>query len=156
MQSSFARSIAFVLSPVAEGSDYVDNPRDPGGPTRYGITIATLSHELQHQATPADVRNISLGTAAKIYRAKYWNAIGADNLPSGVDLIAFDICVNMGVGRALQFLAQTSNVAPRDRVFRLDELRMGFWKRLAIWANFRNGWTRRETACKAEALKLLA
>jgi len=156
MDASFALAIAFTLSPVAEGSAYVDNPRDPGGPTKYGITIATLSHELRRQATPADVRNISLNMAARIYRAKYWNAIGADNLPTGVDLLAFDICVNMGCGRALQFLAETKGLTPHDRVMRLDALRLGFWKRLAIWASFHNGWTRRETACKAEALKLLA
>jgi len=151
MQESFPEALVFTLQ--YEGG-YVDNPRDPGGPTNLGITIATLSHELGHQATRADVRNLTKAQASAIYRKKYWNAIGADGLPKGVDLIAFDIAVNMGVGRALQFLTITGNQQPVARIARLDDLRLGYWRHLSFFATFWRGWKARETACKAAALKL--
>jgi len=133
---------------------YVNDPRDPGGPTNRGITIATLSHELGRQATIADVKALSRETAAAIFRKKYWNAIGGDTLQPGVDLLAFDICVNSGPGRALGWLAQTSHMLGGDRIRALDSLRRSFWKSLRTWAVYGKGWSRREDAAFALALKL--
>lgn len=133
---------------------YVNNPKDPGGPTNRGITIATLSHELGRQATIADVKNLSQAMAAGIYRKKYWNAIGADMLPSGVDLLAFDICVTSGVGRSLDWLADSRNLLPGDRIRYLDSRRRSFFKALKTFATFGKGWMRRENAAFALAQKL--
>lgn len=133
---------------------YVNDPRDPGGPTNRGITQATLSHELGRQATIADVKNLSRETAASIYRKKYWNAIGGDMLPPGVDLLAFDICVNSGVGRSNQWLKDSASLLPGDRIRWLDAKRRSFWKSLKTWAVYGKGWSRREDAAFALALKL--
>ncbi len=133
---------------------YVNDPRDPGGPTNRGITIATLSHELGRQATIADVKTLSREKAASIYRKKYWNAIGGDLLAPGVDLLAFDICVNSGVGRANDWLQQSSRLFPGDRIRWLDAKRRSFWKSLKTWAVYGKGWSRREDAAFALALKL--
>jgi lysozyme family protein len=151
MQENFSRSLTFTLA--YEGG-YVDNPRDPGGPTNRGITIATLSHELGRQATRTDVRNLTIQQAGSIYQKKYWNAVGSDSKPAGVDLMLFDIGVNMGVGRALRFNDETGSLAPKDRIVALDRLRMGFWRHLRTWPIFGKGWSRRENACLALARQM--
>jgi lysozyme family protein len=154
MRENFDEALRFTLQ--YEGG-YVNDPLDPGGPTNMGITLATLSHELGRQARLTEVRNLSVAQASDIYRKKFWNAVGADALPSGVDALAFDIAVNMGVGRALRFLSESETCRPvRARIETIHGLRMGFWKRLAIWARFGRGWTRRGLACRDLALKLAA
>lgn len=151
MQQNFSTALCFVLE--HEGG-YVDNPRDPGGPTKYGVTIATLSHELGRGASLEDVRNLTPEQAGEIYRKKYWNAIGGDHLPAGVDLIAFDIAVNMGVGRALSLLAQTQHLPARQRVEALDKRRCGFYRALRGFPVFGSGWLRREREAFALASHL--
>ncbi|RFB80037.1 glycoside hydrolase family 108 protein [Methylovirgula sp. 4M-Z18] len=150
---NFANCLAFTLK--YEGA-FVDNPHDPGGPTCCGITQATLSHELGRKASLAEVRALQpqSGLVKNIYIKKYWNLIDGDRLAEGVDLMAFDIAVNMGPGRALRWLAQTVSLNPSARVRRLHAVRLGFWKRLKIWAHFGRGWTAREVACERLALTM--
>lgn len=160
MKENFTRCFLFVMRGhgdwKGEGG-YVNNPRDPGGPTNMGITIATLSHEFGRRATAEDVRRMDASTAMRIYQKKYWNAVGADNLPIGVDLMIFDIAVNSGVGRALQFAKQTSSLLhPRERVVAIDKLRMGYFRSLRNWRFFGNGWKSREAACFALASDMVA
>jgi lysozyme family protein len=149
--SNFAAVIRVVLQ--WEGG-YVNNLHDRGGPTNLGVTIATLSHELGRKATIADVKNLSIQTATEIYRKKFWNTIDGDALPDGVDLIAMDIAVNSGPGRALQWLSQTANMHPVERIKALDKLRVGFWRGLPIFRVFGKGWLRRETDILARALNM--
>ena len=54
-----------------EGSEYTDRPNDRGGPTKYGITLATLSAWRGHPVTPEDVRDLTEGEARAIYRERY-------------------------------------------------------------------------------------
>ena len=149
--ANFPACLAFTLK--FEGG-FVNDPRDPGGATNMGITIATLSHELGRAATIKDVRTLSKDTATAIYRKKYWNLICGDTLPPGLDALAFDIAVNAGAGRALHWLAQSRQVHPRERIALLDAQRRSFWRSLKIFAVYRKGWMRREDACLALALKL--
>lgn len=153
MINDFQPSLNFVLSPVAEGG-WSDNPHDPGGPTNHGITLATLSHELGRQATVEDLRAIPAAVVASIYRKKFWNAIGADRLDAGVDLLAFDVAVNSGVGRALRFLNATRNLDARARILAIDKTRRGFWRGLPIFRFFARGWLRRADAALHLALSL--
>lgn len=150
---NYARCIAFTLQ--YEGG-FVDNPHDPGGPTCEGITQVTLSHELGRKATVTEVRALrpNLPIVQSIYRKKYWNLIEGDELPFGVDLMAFDIAVNMGPRRAMEWLDETKTLLPLARIHKLHDLRMGFWKHLAIWSHFGKGWTRREVACFAFACNM--
>jgi lysozyme family protein len=148
MRARFEECLAFTLQ--WEGG-YVDHPRDPGGPTNRGITIATLSHELGRRATRADVAMLTNSVAAAIYRKKYWATIDGDNLPVGVDLMAFDIAVNMGPGCALRWIAETALLKPADRILRFDTLRCRHWRALRIFPVFSRGWLRRERACLSAA-----
>ena len=153
MQKNFYTAVGFTLR--YEGG-YVDAIGDPGGATNRGITLATYRADVKPGATIADLKAMTSDAAASIYHKHYWTQVNADALASGVDAIAFDIAANMGVGRARAFLAQTSNLPPRARVLRLHALRLGFWRRLATWASFGRGWSAREQACLALALRLAA
>jgi lysozyme family protein len=104
----FDRCLGVILS--AEGG-FVDDPRDPGGPTNLGITQATLAHWLGHPVTADDVQALSRDTASAIYEAQYWCATGCDKLAPGVDLITFDCAVNQGTTIAGRFLQQASGVS---------------------------------------------
>lgn len=153
MKENFGRALAFTLE--YEGG-YSNNKFDNGGPTNFGITLATFSKSIGRPATVAELKKIAPETVSAIYRRDYWLAIGADALPAGVDLLAFDIAVNSGVGRALQWLAETRNLQPRPRVVALDKRRLGFYRALRTFPVFGRGWVRRENAALATAKGLLA
>lgn len=59
-----------------ESTEYVNNPTDIGGPTKYGITSVTLGHYLKlgRPATIPEVVELQEDTAKKIYQIKYIEA----------------------------------------------------------------------------------
>ena len=149
---NFERCLPFTLQ--YEGG-YVNNPRDPGGETCRGITKATYDAYRKANGKPRQsVKLISDIEVRDIYRTGYWSRIGADMLPKGVDLIAFDCAVNNGPARANSWLDQTRELAPLDRINAIHAKRMGFWRGLKIWAVFGRGWTNRENACLALAKRM--
>ncbi|HVC59080.1 MAG TPA: glycosyl hydrolase 108 family protein [Acetobacteraceae bacterium] len=107
MESNFRRCLTFVF---AREGGYSDDPRDPGGATNLGITIATLGAWRGHPVTPQDVRALRKADAARIYHAMYWQAAYCGELPSGVDLLVFDAAVNLGVERSLDFLRAQAGI----------------------------------------------
>ncbi|MCW2276400.1 hypothetical protein GJ654_18915 [Rhodoblastus acidophilus] len=149
-KDNFKTALAFTLA--YEGG-WSNHPADPGHATMCGVTLTT--YRLYHPgATATQLRNAPMAHFEAIYRKGYWDKIGADALPAGVDALAFDIAVNMGPGRVLPWLAKTAALKPTERIKALHGLRMGFWRRLRTWATFGKGWSRRETACLALALKM--
>ena len=74
---------------LSEGG-YTNDPRDPGGPTNFGITIYDYRAYINHAGTATDVKNMTKAQAAAIYKSKYWDAVNGDNLPSGVDYCVSD------------------------------------------------------------------
>ncbi|MDS4026107.1 MAG: glycosyl hydrolase 108 family protein [Candidatus Contendobacter sp.] len=80
----------------------VDNPKDPGGLTKYGISKRAYPH--------LDIRNLTVKDAQTIYRNDYWNLIKGDQLPKGLDLLVFDCAVNQGVVTAIEFLQEAAKV----------------------------------------------
>lgn len=111
MQANFPAAAALIMSPRIEGG-YSDRATDPGGKTNLGITIATLGAYLGRTATEAEVRALRPDTAAAIYRNMYWAKIRGDDLPSGLDLMAFDCAVNQGVGRVPRLLQLAVGATP--------------------------------------------
>ncbi len=91
---------------------YVDDPRDRGGATRYGITVGTARAE----GYAGPMRELTLETAREIYRRRYWDAlrleqVAAHDGPSAARL--FDIAVNMGPRTAGRFLQRSLNLLNR-------------------------------------------
>lgn len=131
---------------------YCDNPKDPGGATKFGITEAVF--EACHEARgllrraigkPPLVKTLTRQEAAHIYHTQYWKPIAGDSLPLGLAMVVFDIAVNMGVDRAKQWLAATQGLAgnPAARIKALDARRRGFWHRLKTFVTFGKGWLAR-------------
>lgn len=85
MKDSFEKAIDFVLS--IEGG-YVNDPSDPGGETKYGISKRAYPN--------VDIANLTESAAKEIYKRDYWDAMECDNLVYSVDIVAFDTAVNMG------------------------------------------------------------
>jgi len=97
---------------VRREGGYVDHPADRGGPTRHGITAATLGdwRGLGRPATRAEVLALDVEEARAIYRQRYVVAPGFDRLVQPVLLEAVvDYAVHSGpaaAARALQYACE--------------------------------------------------
>jgi uncharacterized protein (TIGR02594 family) len=164
--SSYDEALARLL---AHEGGYGDHPRDPGGPTNHGITLADYRRHVKPHATAADVRSMPVAVAKAIYRRHYWDALACDALPSGVDYTVFDYGVNSGIGRAARVLQQLCGVAadgvigaatvaaahardPKAIAAALCDERLTFLQSLATWPTFGRGWGRRVAEVRATAL----
>ena len=97
--SAFDYALNFVLR---EEGGYTNNPADPGGETKFGIS---------KRAYPdLDIASLTREQAAEIYRRDYWDRIKGDELSYPVALITFDSAVNCGVSRAVRWLQQAAGV----------------------------------------------
>ena len=123
----FDSAIQFVLE--REGG-YVNDPADPGGETNMGISKRAYPNE--------DIKNLTVERAKALYYRDYWLAAGCDQFTPPLDLIVLDTAVNMGVGRAKQFLSQTQD--PENYLWvRLDWYRQIVKNRPAS-GKFLPGW----------------
>lgn len=144
--SDFERCLEFVLR--WEGG-FVNHPSDPGGATNRGITQKTYNTYRQSKKLPIrSVEVIGLEEVRDIYKTRYWDAAGCEALLGGLDLMHFDTAVNMGVGRARQYLSQS-----RGSLEVYARLRSDFYLSLGTFGDFGKGWMRRLTACCLEAGK---
>ncbi len=149
----------------------MNHPRDPGGATNKGITLATFRRYVKKGGTVSDLRNITDEQVAKVYRKHYWDAVSGDDLPAGLDYAMFDFGVNSGPSRAIKFLQwalavpQDGKLGPvtmaavaKDHTGPLIEVlcdrRLAWLKGLGTWPTFGNGWTNRVVGVKSLALKM--
>jgi lysozyme family protein len=110
VESNFKACTDFVFE--REGG-FVNDPNDPGGATNLGITIATLkAWRNSTNVTVQDVQNLQKPEATRIYHARYWLESSCERLPVGVDLLVYDLAVNAGPGRSLDFLKEQFGIAP--------------------------------------------
>ncbi|WP_106744451.1 holin-associated N-acetylmuramidase [Yoonia maritima] len=96
---------------VAREGGYVNDADDPGGATKYGVTVHTLRRlgmDLtgDDQVTEADVRVLTRAHAVSIFVEHYFHAPKIDKLPVAIQPSVFDMYVNAGANavRILQRL----------------------------------------------------
>lgn len=98
--TNFERAIAIVLreecGPGPDATGLVDNPKDPGGLTKYGIS--------QRAYPGLDIRALSREDAVAIYRRDYWAAVHGEDLPWPLCLFVFDHAINAGPRQAIRLL----------------------------------------------------
>ena len=110
MSTLFDDALRFTLT--QEGPGFVDDPRDPGGATYCGITLALYrSWARSPYANAPALRAISTGELQAIYGACFWNPVRGDQLPCGVGLTIFDIAVNEGLREAALTLQRAAGAA---------------------------------------------
>ena len=116
-----------------EGTTYENDPDDPGGATKYGID--------QRSHPNVDIKNLTADEAIDIYWSE-WIKDGCEHLPTPLDWVFFDACVNCGIGRAQSFL-KSSGKDPK----KFQEERIHFYNSLAdskpSLSKFRKGWINR-------------
>ena len=164
----FEKCLKFTLQ--FEGG-FVNNPKDPGGPTNLGVTQATLSNFIGRQATIAEVKALTAATVAPIYKLKFWDHVGGDNLPEGIDLAVFDFGVHSGPSRGVMGLQRALNLADDGKpgpvtfaaagkadakatVNAICDGRMDFLKKLKVFKSFSKGLTSRVDKCRKAALSM--
>ena len=97
--ANFETSIEKVLK--HEGG-YVNDPKDSGGETKYGIAKRFYPKE--------DIKNLTVERAKEIYKKDYWCKYRCDQINH--DALAekfFDTVVNTGPGGAVKFLQKAAN-----------------------------------------------
>jgi lysozyme family protein len=93
--------IALAITLPLEGEQFTDDPDDPGGATKWGITLDEFSRSSQRLlGIDPTVENLEVLTAAQagiIYRNDYWNPIKGDSFEfQPLANIVFDFYVNGG------------------------------------------------------------
>ncbi len=96
---------------VAREGGFVNDPDDPGGATKHGVTIGTLRAlglDLTGDGAVdvADVRAVTPEVATRLFIDEYFRKPGIDRLPEGLQDSVFDMQVNAGAnaGHILQRL----------------------------------------------------
>lgn len=93
---------------LAREGGYVDDPRDVGGETHWGVTAAVA----RACGYAGPMREMTREQAAAIYRARYWTGPGLDRiaaLSAPVAAKLFDLGVNMGPGVGVAFVQRALN-----------------------------------------------
>ena len=100
---------------------YCWDKKDPGGPTKYGVTCFDLAENRGQKMTSMAnwapiVRAMELPEAEAIYKKKYASAVCFDEMPAGVDCVLMDYAVNSGIGRPPQVLAKLLGQPAQTRI----------------------------------------
>lgn len=114
--------------------------------TKYGIAANSHPH--------LDIANLTMEQADAIFKTEYWDTIGGDAMPMGVDLVSFDVSVNSGPGKARQWYvdARAASQQPLDQIRTICTRRLSFMHGLRAWSQFGKGWAARVSACEAKAI----
>jgi lysozyme family protein len=143
---------AFALLIPREGG-YVNNPNDPGGETKFGISKRAYPH--------LDIANLTLEQAKAIYLSDYWNKALCPSFPDPLRFQLFDTAVNSGARQAVVLLQRALKVAddgiagpktmeavasvssvPALAIMFISQ-RLRFMASLTTWEHFGKGWARR-------------
>jgi len=131
---------------------YVNNPHDPGGETKFGISKRSYPGE--------DIANLTEARAKQIYFLDYWGPAGCDSVPDGLRFDLFDMAVNSGVSTAVKTLQralgevadgvlgpltiQAANaIDPLRASIKMNGARLAMMADLPTWPAFGRGWAKR-------------
>lgn len=159
-----------------EGGLVVNPVGDPGGTTKYGISLRFagsigLDIDKNGKTDQADIIALTLPQAKELYFGHFWLKIHGDILPRGIAFIVFDAAVNQGPSAAMKDL-QAAVKVKQDGIFgdktrsaahanynidTINDLCALRMKRYGFAGNFRSnalGWSRRLMRVHAFAIEL--
>lgn len=98
---------------VREGG-YVNDPKDSGGPTKYGITQKRLAEYLRRPVALKEIINLDVALARQIYREEYINRPRINLLPEPPQVIVADMGVLHGTTKAVKMLQEVLKLLGHD------------------------------------------
>ena len=148
---------------IGHEGGYVNDPRDPGGETKYGVSKRDHPGE--------DIAGLTLERAKEIYLRDYWGPAGCDAVPAAIKFDLFDMAVNSGVKPAVRTLQRAAGLKdqavdgvlgprtlqvvqatePGRLVARFNGARLAFMADLSNWPAFGRGWAKRIASNLLEA-----
>ena len=148
---NFDSAFALLVSPSYEGG-YANDPRDPGGETKYGISKRSYPH--------LDIKSLTREQVKPLYRADFWGPAGCDVVPGPLKYALFDFAVNSGPKTAVRTLQKRLGVIsdgiigpktlaeimlwnPETLSIVLSLDRLQNFTELDAWGSFGKGWARR-------------
>lgn len=131
---------------------YINDPLDPGGETKWGISKREYPRLIISELTRDDAKTI--------YKRDFWNNLDLDDHFDAVKYQVFDYAVNSGMGTAIRSLQKAINVAADgnwgpvsdlalrntnepDVILRLNAERLEYMTGLKNWSHDGKGWARR-------------
>lgn len=118
---------------------FVNNPSDPGGATKFGISLRTLKQlnqieefdaDLDGDLDEKDVSKITKDQAKDWYFENFWKPLG--NLPNAIHIRLFDMAVNLGQKQAVILLQRAINQHHQKEELETDGI-LGKKTRNAAW-----------------------
>lgn len=142
---------------------YVNDPRDPGGETKFGISRRAYPGE--------DIAGMTIERAKTIYLRDYWGPAGCDAVPDALKFDLFDTAVNSGVRAAVKLLQKAAGMPPSGQdgilgphtlqvvqsmpatklLARFNGARLQLLAELPTWPAYGRGWARRVASNLLEA-----
>ena len=98
MTKAFEKAFEDVIG--LEGG-YVNDPKDPGGETKFGIS--------KRSYPKIDIKDLSLEDANGIYKRDFWEQLGLDEINPEVAREIFEVAVNAGLKRSTRITQRALN-----------------------------------------------
>jgi len=135
--AKFDLALAYIIA--NEGEKFVDDPKDRGGATKYGISQKFLKSALSRFRivkngiiTSDIIKQLTYDQAATIYYWEFWQPSKLEQLTSQkITNYIFDCCVNHGLSNGIR-MAQRAILATTPRVPMIDDGIIGNGTVLAI------------------------
>lgn len=173
-RTRFLECLKFVLK--WEGDEFTDDPDDPGGATRFGITQSRFDQHQQQRAERRGVIDISREEIETIYFVDHWRTARVNALFAPRDIVIFDTAVNCGPSAAVKWLQRAAGVVVdgivgdrtveaantldrRDLIFAVVQQRRAHCRTIARrppLGKFLRGWLNRVDALWCDACRELA
>lgn len=139
----------FIERVLSHEGGYVNDPRDPGGETKFGIAKRSYPN--------TDIKALTRQQAIEIYRRDFWARVQGEKLPAEVAFQVLDAAVNHGPGNAIRWLQRAAGVADdgafgpislaavrrasaADLVLKFNAERLRFYRKLSAFDAFGRGW----------------
>ena len=171
---------AFEQMLASEGL-FTDDERDNGnklpdgrkGSTMLGVTQFNWEQHVGHQVTHDDMRKLTAADVEPLYKKKYWDAVRADELPSGIDYAVFDMGVNAGPSCSIKLMQSALGVTPDggfgaitmaavqaadpvDLIEKFSAEKEAFYRGLNDFPVYGTGWLNRVADVKQKATLMVA
>lgn len=174
MKSNFDSAFSHVMQ--SEGG-YVNDPDDPGGETNLGVTKESWAAYLGRPIADGEMKTLTKDVVKPFYKKMYWDAVYGDDLPKGIDYLAFDLSVNAGAKQSIKFMQRAVGAkddgfmgpATLNAIMKADQrmLILGFTNQKELFykdiaarkpeqAKFLKGWLTRTSTVATTAQTMLA